>query len=65
MRVRWLIDVLGTVNGDGTGNGVKRGQITELDDIQAHQYLAHGYVTDRLEGDLPLPQYPGALRKTH
>jgi hypothetical protein len=56
-RVRWLIDIQGTVHGDV--NGVRRGQITECDDDHAQRYCALGYTTAELHGELPRPYYPG------
>lgn len=54
MKVRWLIDIAGTVHGDP--NGVRRGQITEIDDAPTLQrYLDHGYATCDLKGEMPRP----------
>jgi hypothetical protein len=53
VKVRWLIDVLGPTNGDP--NGFRRGQVAEIDDTIARRYLEHGYVTQKLDGDLPRP----------
>lgn len=57
MKIRWLIDIAGTVNGDL--NGVRRGQVAEIDDVTARRYLANGYVTRDLDGDLPRPYRTG------
>jgi hypothetical protein len=66
-KVRWLCDISGTVallHADGTTDvarsreGVKRGDVTYLDDDAAHRYLELGYVTHDLAlkgDDLPLP----------
>jgi hypothetical protein len=59
VQVRWLTDIGGTVsvlNPDGTvfndRNGVRRGQITWLDEHSAAKYLKAGYVQTGLTGPL-------------
>jgi hypothetical protein len=72
-KVRWLIDLKGTVSlldPDGSvnndRNGVRRGQITYLDDATAEKYARVGYITTRhLEGELPPPFQIGTMLPPH
>ncbi len=58
MRVRWLIGVLGTVNGHP--DGVQPGLIDDIPEHIAEAYLANGYVSRKLDGPLPRPFNPQA-----
>ena len=60
-KIRWLIGVAGGVAGAGP-QGVAPGDVTEHPDAIAERYLAHGYATKKLTGDLPRAISPGTIQ---
>jgi hypothetical protein len=57
VKLRMKINISGmtSVGGGKTYTDLKRGQVIEVDEAVAAQYLEHGYAELRLEGDIGQP----------
>jgi len=58
MKIRWLITVMGAV--EGHPDGARPGLIMDLPPERAEAYIQNGYATRDLDG--PLPPFMGKPR---
>jgi hypothetical protein len=62
-KIRMKINIRGqtSVGSGKTYHDLKRGDVIEVDEAGAAQYLEHGYAESRLEGDIGQPNKSEAI----